>query len=109
MFHRTGKTMFQRARLSHDSLEENPVFCLGLIWVVLTKHSCAAQWKQIFIDFIEISAYLRNVRLVFYFDHILCHDVIIAGFFYWWVFFFSFSPKCLIHLLLEALRTAFDS
>lgn len=49
-------------------------------------------WKQIFIDFIEGSAYLRSMTLVFYFGPLQrCHHW--RGFVY--CFLFSFFPQVL--------------
>lgn len=95
MFQRTGKAIFKRARLFHYSLEENPIFLLFCFWGFFWANTIALPWwKQIFIDFTENSAYLRSMRLVFYFGHILCSDVIIGGFLFI-AFSFSFFPKVL--------------
>lgn len=77
----------------HYSLEKNPIFCLVFCLFFWANAIVLPWWKQTFIDFIENFAYLRSMRLVFYFDHILCSDVIIGGFLF--IAFFSFFPKVL--------------
>lgn len=94
-----SETMSQRARLSHDSLEENPAFCFGLIWMFLTKHSCAALMEtNIYWFHWDFCLPQEHETGILLWSHPLSWCNHCRVFVYWWVFlgfFLFFFPKVL--------------